>query len=700
MKSTDSFEEQLPDELRALHDELASIGYEERPSFAPELRTELVRARATGPAPDVRLGVRRILRPRLAAAAVAVGLLCAVAVPSARAALVAVLDVIVPPAPADPVLPAPPREVPVAVESAPSSAPPTIEPPRVLEEPAPVAAPTVVAEPVVVAPEMLNRLEAQRALRAAYPMHLQRRGVGGTVWLQVWVDESGATGAVEVSRPSGVSELDRVAARVAPRFRFIPALQDGRPTGTWIEFPVLFEPDPDRIERTLEPVGDPLSLPTLDASLMWQRTVPFDVTAPGRPDAVARVARARAEAVEQLARALPDADFVAAYGPAEAILAGEAPEGAPPTEWRAAVGAAFSDAIEAGVGTPASMLALGRIRMRQGLRAEARSLFERGLQRAIAERGAATPWVLAELHAERGDLLRARWLGADGVGRVRSEAFADSECTAARTSGRAASGYASVDRLVAWNYLCPMAMGGIFAAGFVETAAGSAGDLALMMASYRAALEAYPGHPRASTMLLLTFAAKGRWDDVLAGARSYAHASGGHPDALLLAGLALHRLGRSEEAAQRFEAALTRMPEEEADRLEDVAVLLEPADAGLYRSLSLAERRAWQASYWAARDRTPSTAVNERWVEHMARTSHAQLRFGDLFGDAAEVWVRFGRPNHVHVVVDGTGRLTEFWDYGSGPDITFVRWAPASRTDLTAEGRAYVDDLGSIFPPQ
>ena len=257
-----------------------------------------------------------------------------------------------------------------------------------------------------------------------------------------------------------------------------------------------------------------------------------------------------------------------------------------------------------------------------------------------------------------------------------------------------------MERLIAWNYLCPSEMQGIFADGFEASGSGAAGDLTLMMASYRAAVEAYPGHVGANTDLLLTLAQEERWNDVLSGARRFTRTSAGHPNGLLLAGLALHRLGRSDEAAGHFEAALERLDGADADQLRDVTVLLGATEAGRYTRLARDERRVWEESYWAARDRAPSTAVNERWVEHMARTAYASLRFGDLFGDAAEVWVRFGRPNRIHVVEDGTGRLTEFWDYGSGPDITFVRWISARRTDLTPEGRAYVDDLGKIFPPQ
>jgi GWxTD domain-containing protein len=142
------------------------------------------------------------------------------------------------------------------------------------------------------------------------------------------------------------------------------------------------------------------------------------------------------------------------------------------------------------------------------------------------------------------------------------------------------------------------------------------------------------------------------------------------------------------------------MDDVRADRLQYIGLLLDGAESERYARLAPAERRVQEAAYWATRDRVPATAVNERRTEHLARAAYADIRYGDLFGDAAEVWVRFGRPNHVHIVDEGTGRLTEFWDYGSGPDITFVRWASTKRTDLTPEGRAYVDDLGKIFPPQ
>jgi GWxTD domain-containing protein len=187
---------------------------------------------------------------------------------------------------------------------------------------------------------------------------------------------------------------------------------------------------------------------------------------------------------------------------------------------------------------------------------------------------------------------------------------------------------------------------------------------------------------------------------VLAGARRFARRSGGHPHALLLAGLALHELGSLDAAAEHFEAALQRLPPGDAEAIRDLSLVIDPVQRADYRRLWGDERRAWEIAFWVGRDRTPATVVNEREVQHLARSAYAHLRFGGTASDAGEVWVRFGGPNAIHIVDAGSGQLTEFWDYGSGPDITFARWVASQAMDLTPEGRAYVDDLGNIFPPQ
>ncbi|MDX1493854.1 MAG: GWxTD domain-containing protein, partial [Longimicrobiales bacterium] len=359
----------------------------------------------------------------------------------------------------------------------------------------------------------------------------------------------------------------------------------------------------------------------------------------------------------------------------------------------------LSGAIERGTETPASLLALGRIRLRQGVRGEARRFFENGLQMGLRPDMSVSSWVMAELHYERGSLLRGNWRASKGVGQVRAEAFARASCNEARYSGAAGTGFASVERLIAWNYLCPAEMRTIFEVGFQERDQ-SAADLTLMMASYRAAIESYAPHHGANVDFLVTLADHGRWADVLRGARRFTRVTGGHPDGLLLAGMALHRLDRSHEAEPLLREALARMEEGRRDRLLDVGVLLGVDERAEYRRLPAAQRRVWEKDYWATKDRIPATAVNERWVEHVTRAAYADLALGGVLGDAGEVWIRFGGPETIHIVDGGSGRLTEFWDYGSGPDITFIRWVSSDRMDLTPEGRAYVDDLGRIFSPE
>lgn len=694
---------ELPDDLKALDSELDAIQYEERPSFGPELRAELAEAWSTMPQ-------RRpsALRRHLAAAILAALLVGGASVPSARASFVRLIEslnsepVVAPVAEEAPVVAVFEEEEPVeAVEAA------IVEPePIVAPEVSSVEAPAIVEEPVMIAPEMLDRSRLREILQDAYPMRLQRQGVGGTTWLRLWVDQFGVPGEASVRVSSGVSELDQAALIAVPRFRFAPALQNGRRMGTWIEFSVIFEPDPTLIDRVLSPLGDPLGLPPVAPEERWTYEEPLDVSRLPAPDAWVAPVDIRSAAEASLAEALGDPSLVARYGPLSSILKGEAPlgngpvGGTTPTEWREAVGSALERSMADGVETPVALLALGRIRLRQGLGTEARSLFERGLQTTIQRPDDVDPWVLAELHFERGTLLRESWLASYGVGRVHAEAFYGTQCTQARSSGGADSGFASVQRLVAWNYLCPRQLAEVFGNGFELTKHGVGGDLTVMMASMRAAAEAYPAHVGANTDLLVTLASEGRWDDVLAGARRFTRVSGGHPNGLLLAGVALHRLGRSGEAAERFEAALERLPQVEAEELSDVTFLLDESDVRRYQRASSVERREIEERMWRSKDRSPSTEVNERRVEHLARATMARLRFGSVFGDAGEVWVRFGGPKTIHIVDEGSGRLTEFWDYGSGPDITFVRWVSSKRTDLTPEGRAYVDDLGKIFPPQ
>ena len=94
--------------------------------------------------------------------------------------------------------------------------------------------------PYTVAPELRNRDEAARAIRASYPEMLRNAGIGGTVLLWLLIDEEGRVLRTEVKESSGHAALDDAALRAAPKMRFSPALNMDRKVKVWVQIPVEF----------------------------------------------------------------------------------------------------------------------------------------------------------------------------------------------------------------------------------------------------------------------------------------------------------------------------------------------------------------------------------------------------------------------------------------------------------------------------
>ncbi|MDP2956744.1 MAG: energy transducer TonB [Longimicrobiales bacterium] len=678
----------MPPELAELDAELSSIRYEERPSFAPELEADLAREWQS-------LQGRRYWPVRqLMAAGLAGLLMVGLGVPSARAALVRAvgsLAVLVG------VASAPPEPAPLP--------PPTVDLPAVLDEgtlEAALPAPTVSSPatpgplerytgPEATFPELLDRPWAETLIRRNYPIGFQRAGIGGTVGVLLWVDSTGAVDFVNLGASSGIPELDRAALQVAPSLQFEPARRGGRAVGTWVEFDVRFEPSEESTDEDWLPEVTPMDRPA-DPDLAPP------IPGPEWREGSALLTPATLSAGDFLLSAIGDERVLERLGTVDQVLAGEPPAGRTPTEWRAEVSAVLEEAMARAPDNPAPFLALSRIRQKQGLRTEAQVLLERGLQRAQRNPGAISPRILAELHFDRGVLVKASWLGTRNLGRLRADALSASVCPRARSSGGASSGYASVDRLIAWNYLCPEELGEILSRSFESLEHEGAADRAITLASFRTAVQAYPAHSGANVEVLLGLAEEGRWQDLLAGAQRFLGASGGDPHGHLMAGLALQRLSRSEEAEASFREALQALPPEEAAQVEDVAPLLLEPQASEYRQLSMAQKAEWRRAFWGPLDPILATPVNERAVEHLARTSYAFLRFESIRSDPAEVWVRYGQPDAIRAFDEGPGVRTELWDFGPGPDLTFRRLAASSTPVLTTEGRSYLDEVRQLVP--
>ncbi len=656
----------LPPDLAELDQELRELEMAERPSFAPELQAELeaewARRRSRPPS--------GWLRHAAAAAAVTISVL-GLSVPPARASLVdglqRVLEVLAEPQGVVVELPeadeAPARELePVT--------PALLGGGRVQSPALPPFVPTVSG--LMTIPQLLDRDADVKVARRHYPRHLQLAGIGGTVDLALWVDSTGAVDHVQLSGSSGTDELDQAGLRAARELRFLPLTRDGRPDGTWVEFALTFRP-PESIAIGPPPAAtDEPSAPLLDAGLSSSPgiavTPPIEVEARELLDGVLRVE--------------VDRETLSRLGPMEGLLEGEPPPGTNPVEWRTEASRALERAVRADPDNPAPYLALARIRRKQGLRYDARLLFQHGLERAEKGVRPISARLVAELAWEQGRVTRESWLGWRGLGTLPAEALAAADCPVAATG----VGAVDAEELLAWNFACPRVLQEALESDFRPHGGEGAPEVTAMLASFQRAVEAWPAHVEANREILLALADEEAWQALLNGARRFAHATDGHPWSRLMTGVALHRLGRSEEALEHFERGFAAMDPEEARRLRDPVLLRPLGDDPNGRF------------YWAALDPILHTEVNEREVEHYARTAYAELRFGSLEADAARVWVRYGRPAKIRAFGQGSGIRTEFWDYGDGPDLVFHRPGWTANGALAPEAEAYLADLRTVLP--
>ena len=94
--------------------------------------------------------------------------------------------------------------------------------------------------PYTVAPDRINDNEIVRALEREYPSLLRDAGIGGTVQVWFFIDETGIVQNQRVHTSSGHQALDDAALRVAPVFRFTPALNRDNAVPVWVAFPITF----------------------------------------------------------------------------------------------------------------------------------------------------------------------------------------------------------------------------------------------------------------------------------------------------------------------------------------------------------------------------------------------------------------------------------------------------------------------------
>lgn len=90
------------------------------------------------------------------------------------------------------------------------------------------------ATPRDVEPSLRNGAAIQRLLVRSYPPLVRDAGIGGSVTLLIYVDDTGSVLETRLRESSGVAALDQAAMAVAAEMRFRPAQYRGRSVPVWV----------------------------------------------------------------------------------------------------------------------------------------------------------------------------------------------------------------------------------------------------------------------------------------------------------------------------------------------------------------------------------------------------------------------------------------------------------------------------------
>lgn len=94
--------------------------------------------------------------------------------------------------------------------------------------------------PYTVQPDITNRAEVSAALEREYPPLLRDAGIGGSIQVWFYIDETGQVKRTQVKESSGHQALDQAAIMVASLIRFTPALNGEKRVPVWISLPIAF----------------------------------------------------------------------------------------------------------------------------------------------------------------------------------------------------------------------------------------------------------------------------------------------------------------------------------------------------------------------------------------------------------------------------------------------------------------------------
>jgi TonB family protein len=94
--------------------------------------------------------------------------------------------------------------------------------------------------PYTTAPVLQNPDEAARVILENYPRAMREAGVGGTVTMWFFLDETGKVRRTLIATTSGYEALDQAASDVAETLTFTPAYNRDTPVKVWVQLPIMF----------------------------------------------------------------------------------------------------------------------------------------------------------------------------------------------------------------------------------------------------------------------------------------------------------------------------------------------------------------------------------------------------------------------------------------------------------------------------
>ena len=94
---------------------------------------------------------------------------------------------------------------------------------------------------VDIMPTLTNKDEVLPLLTSEYPPLLRDAGIGGTVTVWFFIDETGGVVKNQIHTSSGHAALDEAALRVASHYKFSPATNKGKAVPVWVSLGIAFE---------------------------------------------------------------------------------------------------------------------------------------------------------------------------------------------------------------------------------------------------------------------------------------------------------------------------------------------------------------------------------------------------------------------------------------------------------------------------